>query len=242
MKTHKLHEWDLSLENAKAIQKNLRAWVITEGECRNPKLVGRILLACASESEEKCTVQATVAIQALPSLRLLERKVSIKSSHFPSAKGLQSFRKGPAILAALNKLNRIPDVFICDGRGVTGDTQFGVASHVGLLTNLPTVGVCAVKPNADFGMLGHERGHYLPVTKNGQISALVRVLDGLDPVLVSPAHRIGLNQAMQVVLRYIPKSTLARDFTTTLYPASGINGNPSEVIPLSLVKAAANRK
>ena len=56
MKTHKLHEWDLSLENAKAIQKNLRAWVVTEGECRNAKLVGRILLSCASETANKCTI------------------------------------------------------------------------------------------------------------------------------------------------------------------------------------------
>ena len=240
MKTHKLHEWSLSLESAKAIQKNLHAWIITEGACPSPKLIGRIQLESTTELNHHCTVQATIKVQSLPSMQLLERKVAIKSSHFPSRPGLQSFRKVPAILGALDKLNRVPDLFVCDGRGITSHRRFGVASHVGLLTNLPTIGICSAKPNAESNLLGRERGNYLPVTNQGQYSALVRVLDGLDPILVSPGHRIGLQEAVQMILRYIPESTPTRDFLTTLYPAAGINND--DVVQLSLVKTASNHK
>ena len=225
MKTHRLHSWNVSVAQAQAIQKNLSAWIITEGNCPQPKLIGRIELACARESNEAATVQASVSIKSLPSLQLLERKVSVRTTEFPDREGLVAFRKVPAIIAALEKLVRIPDVFICDGRGITGPESFGIASHVGLITHIPTVGVSRAKPRQLSDLLGAQRGSWLPVHEPGQVAALVRVIDGLDPVMVSPAHKLCMEDAVEQILRYVPADTPAREYLQALYPESGI-GRP----------------
>lgn len=222
MKTHQLHSWDVSVEQARAIQKNLRAWIVTEGQCRQPRLVARVELACARSAPDAITVQACIAVKALPSQQLLERKVALRRSSFPDTPGLASFCKAPAIVAALEKLARIPDFILCDGRGITGPDSFGLASHVGLITNLPTIGICAPKPRQLSDVLGQTRGAWLPLQDNVQHAALVRVVDGLDPLVVSPAHRMGLEAAIQHTLQAIPASTTAREYLQLLYPEAGI--------------------
>ena len=239
MKTHNLHSWNVSLENALAIQKNLRAWIITEGQCPNPKLVGRISLNSNSENENSATIQACITVTATTTKTLLERKVAIKTTKFPLHPGLHSFRKMPAVITALNKLKRVPDIFICDGRGVTGDDRFGVASHVGLITSVPTIGIRCVRPRHITGSLCKERGSYLRVVEGGQIAAVLRVLDDMDPILVSPAHRIGLEDAINTVLELIPSDTSAREYSQAIYPEAGHNNDTP--VQLRLVKSAAGR-
>jgi len=225
MKTHRLHPWNVSVARAQAIQKNLSNWIIAEGSCKSPTMIGRIELACANASKNAITVQASISIKSFPSLQLLERKVSMRTTEFPDEKGLESFRKVPAIVAALEKLVRIPDVFICDGLGVTSPESFGVASHVGLITHIPTVGVSRASPKLQSELLGNARGSWLPIHETDQVSALVRVIDGLDPMIVSPAHKFSMEDAVEQVLRYIPADTPARDYLQTLYPeSSGFNG------------------
>jgi deoxyribonuclease V len=239
MKTHTLHSWNVSLENAKAIQKNLRAWIVTEGPCLHPKLIGRITLTSTKESDQSATVQACVTIQSYPSMTLLERKVAIKTSKFPLQPGLYSFRKVPAVVAALNKLNRVPDLFICDGRGITGEDSFGVASHVGLITSIPTIGIRTIKPKHMLETLGAERGSYLRIFDSGQIAAAVRLIDGLDPVQVAPAHKINLENAVAQALAYVPATISSQDYLQALYPESGTK--KAEVVQLSVLKSATGR-
>lgn len=235
MKTHQLHPWNVSVEQARAIQKNLSAWVVTEGRCRSPRLLGRIEMACTHENHNLATVQASVSIRALPSLQLLERKVSIRTSEFPAVEGLASFRKVPAVVAALAKLVRVPDVIICDGRGRTGSNSFGVASHVGLITNLPTIGIRAPRPRLLSDLLGNTRGCWLPVIDGGVEAVLLRVIEGLDPLMVSPAHRIDLEDAMRQVLKFVPANTPAQEYLQLLYPEAGIRGKLTT--PLTLVSS-----
>lgn len=218
MKTHRLHPWDISVDQARAIQKNLRAWIVTEGQVRQPNLMARVELTCAREQSDSLTVQACISIKSLPDLKLLERKVSVRSSTFPDVAGLASFRKVPAIIAALEKLVRVPDVILCDGRGITGEDSFGVASHVGLITNLPTLGVCPAKPRQHTELLGQKRGSWIPLQEEGGIAALVRVLDEQDPLIVSPAHRLGLDDAVQQMLQYVPAETPSWEYHQALYP------------------------
>lgn len=239
MKTHNLHSWNVTLENAKAIQKNLRAWIVTEGRCEQPNLVGRISLFSNNESEHSATIQACITIKSHPSQTLLERKVAIKTTKFPQETGLYSFRKMPAIIAALNKLNRVPDIFICDGRGITGEDSFGVASHVGLITSVPTVGIRPVKPRHLTETLGMERGSFLRVYENHQVAAVVRVIHGADPLLISPAHKISLEDAINRVLDIIPANLSIREYLQALYPeASHTNETP---VQLTLVHTATGR-
>jgi len=222
MRTHRLHPWNVSIEQARAIQKNLGAWIITEGECKPPKMIGRIELICANANQASATIQASISIKSLPSLQLLERKVSVRSTDFPAIEGLSAFRKVPAIIAALEKLVRVPDLFICDGRGITGPDTFGVASHVGLITNTPTIGVTRAKPRQLSDLLGNERGSWLPLHEPGQVGALVRVIDGLDPVMLYPAHKMSMEGAVDALLRYVPMDMAAHEYLQSLYPESGL--------------------
>ncbi|RLT98050.1 endonuclease V [Ketobacter sp.] len=239
MKTHNLHSWNVSLENALAIQKNLRAWIITEGQCPSPRLVGRISLLSSAESDESTTVQACITVVEAATQRLLERKVAIKATAFPLHAGLYSFRTMPAVVAALNKLKRVPDVFICDGRGITGEDRFGVASHVGLVTSVPTIGIRSVRPKHISGTLSAERGSFLRVSEGGQVAAVLRVLEGVDPILVSPAHRVSMEEAVARILEYIPETTSIREYLQAIYPEAG---HTSETpVQLRLVKSAAGR-
>lgn len=235
MKTHQLHPWNVSVEQARAIQKNLSAWVVTDGRCRNPRLLGRVEVASTHENDHMVTVQASISVRSLPSLQLLERKVSIRTSEFPAQSGLASFRKVPSVVAALAKLVRVPDVIICDGRGKTGPGSFGVASHVGLITNIPTVGVRSPRPRQLSDLLGTARGSWMPVTEPGIDAVLLRVIEGLDPLMVSPAHRIGREDAMRQVLDFVPAETPAQEYLQLLYPETGIRGKLTT--PLTLVSS-----
>lgn len=238
MKTHRLHSWDVTVDQARAIQKNLRAWIVTEGSCKQPKLMARIEIACAQEARKALTVQACVSIKSLPSLQLLERKVSIKSSHFPDVPGLASFRKVPAIVAALEKLVRVPDVILCDGRGITGEDSFGIASHVGLITNLPTIGVRPPKPRQLTELLGNKRGSWIPLQEGNHTAALVRVLEGLDPLVISPAHKVGLQDAIAHILHYVPADMPVQDYLRAVYPEAGLR----KPAPMSLRLVASQGK
>ena len=239
MKTHNLHSWNVSLENALAIQKNLRAWIVTEGQCPSPKLLGRISLTSNSESDNSATVQASITITEPASNRLLERKVAIKTTKFPLHPGLYSFRKMPAVVVALNKLKRIPDFFVCDGRGITGEDSFGIASHVGLITSVPTIGIRPVRPKHIIGSLCEERGSIIRAVEGGQMAAVLRVLDGVDPILVSPAHKISMDDAIARILEMIPADTSIREYLQAIYPEAGHNNETP--VQLRLVKSAAGR-
>lgn len=233
MKTHRLHSWDVSVDQARAIQKNLRKWIVTEGKVRRPRMMARIELASALQEGGGLTVQACISIKSLPGLQLLERKVSVRTSNFPDEPGLASFRKVPAIIAALEKLVRLPDVLLCDGRGITGEDSFGVASHVGLITNLPTLGVSPAKPRQHTDLLGAKRGSWIPLQQEAGRAALVRVLDHEDPLIVSPAHRLSMDDAVQQILHYVPADTPAWEYQQSLYPEAGLRtGRPT---PLKLV-------
>jgi len=234
MRIHTLHPWNLSLENAKAVQRNLRAWVISDGSCKQPKMIGRITLSSSDETLQSATVQARITIIEYPSLTLLERKVAIKTTRFPLEQGLQSFRKMPAVIAALEKLNRVPDVFICDGKGITSETSFGVASHVGLVTGVPTIGLASADSVQLNSPLGLTRGSYLPATDRQQFAAVTRVLDATDPILISPAHKISLSDAIDRVLDYFPANTGIRDYLQAIYPETG--HNDEKPVQLKLVK------
>lgn len=239
MKTHQLHSWNVSVEQARAIQKNLRAWIVTEGQsCRNPRLMARIELACTRSGPEAITTQACVSVKALPTLQLLERKVALRHSSFPDTPGLAAFCKAPAIIAALEKLVRVPDFIVCDGRGITGADSFGLASHIGLITNLPTIGICGPKPRQLSDVLGPQRGAWLPLQESVRYAALVRVVDSLDPLVVSPAHRMDLETAIQLTLAAIPASISAREYQQLLYPEAGIR----PPVPVKLQMIQGRRK
>lgn len=218
MKTNALHSWSVTVEQARAIQKNLSAWVITEGCCRNPALIARVKV---HPSGDKSTETASVTLSSAVTGEIIERKHAIKNTAFPRVEGMLSFRKAPAAVAAIEKLQKTPNLIICDGRGRTGETSFGLASHIGLFTNLPTIGIRAPKARHDITHLSSTRGNWMAIGENPwDQSVLLRVMSNLDALVVSPGHSISQRAAIQQVLRFFPADMPSRQYLEMLYPSS----------------------
>jgi deoxyribonuclease V len=165
-------------------------------------------------------VVAAVVVLDAATLQPVETRTARGRSGHPYAPGFLALRELPAVTAALEALSRIPDLIVCDGAGLAHPRRFGLACHVGLLTDLPTIGV-AKKPPVPFTMPAHARGSWTPQLDRGEVvGRALRTQDGVRPVFVSVGHRIGLDAACDQVLRLarhrLPETTrradrLARD-------------------------------
>ncbi|MCG8670745.1 MAG: endonuclease V [Pseudomonadales bacterium] len=245
MKTNQLHSWSLSVEQAKAIQKNLSAWIVNDGVPVKPKTIARVEVHPSGDNSESGenfdgepktqSETASVTLYSAQDLSILERKHAIKNTAFPRIPGMLSFRKAPAAVAALEKLPKTPDLIICDGRGKTGEDSFGLAAHIGLITNLPTIGIRAPRARDNSNHLGNDRGQWISVGENSyDQSVVLRALTALDPILVSPAHKISQKEAIAQILHFFPNSMPSRQYLEFLYPSKT---NPTPSIPLLQVIA-----
>lgn len=138
---------------------------------------------------------------AFPDLTLLEEVWALKRTTFPYIPGYLSFREGPALLAALKKLKSPPDLILADGQGIAHPRGMGVASHLGVLLNLPSVGCAKSRLIGSFEDPKRRKGDWSPL-KIGEevVGAVLRTRDGVAPVFVSPGHRITLEESVQTVL------------------------------------------
>lgn len=204
MKINQLHEWNLSPENAKAVQKNLRAWIINEDQFSFIKTIARIKV---KTFKNEALVKASISVLSYPDLKLIEKKSASCEATFPAVRGLASFRQAPAVIKAFESIQKIPDLIICDGEGIIDDTAFGLASHIGLLTHKPTIGI--KKPAKDSVLIQsieNVRGAWLPIPVGDTvIGSLVRVVEGIEPIQASPGHAISVSSAVKFVLDYFPK-------------------------------------
>src|SRR5436853_3930113 len=132
-----MHEWPTSLEAAQAIQERLRTQVITHDDLGE---VGAVAGVDAGYEGE--LARAAVVVLAYPSLEPPDNAVARRPAPIPYVPGFLSFRETPAVMAALDELRVHPDLLICDGQGIAHPRRFGIASHIGVLSGLPTIG-CA---------------------------------------------------------------------------------------------------
>ena len=202
--------WPKTVGQARTIQQSLRDRVITEDQLRTPCCVAGVDVGF--EDDGRAT-RAAVAVLDFPSLQLLERAVVRSKTCFPYVPGYLSFREAPAILAALGRLDTVPDLILCDGQGFSHPRRFGLACHIGLLANLPSIGVAKSRLIGEHTRLGSRRGQWVPLLDNGErIGAVLRTRSGVRPVYVSIGHRISLETAIEYVLlcttRYrLPETT-----------------------------------
>jgi deoxyribonuclease V len=138
----------------------------------------------------------------LPGLELSETAIGCCVTSFPYVPGLLSFREAPAVLAALENLEDLPDLLMYDGHGLAHPRRFGAASHIGLLTGIPTIGVAKGPLVGGHAPVPPERGAWQPVMAEGEIiGAALRTRSGTRPVYVSIGHRLSLATAIDYVLR-----------------------------------------
>ena len=207
MKITPLHQWNLSPADAVQLQKQLAFEVIAEDRFEMPiKTVAGIDLGYDLTAE---TSRAVVVVLSFPSLQLLESSEAIMPIQFPYVPGLLSFRETPVAIKALEKLTLTPDVILCDGQGLAHPQRFGIACHIGLLADVPTIGVAKSLLVGKPENLGEKRGSTVPlVHRNEQVGVALRTKDKVQPVYVSIGHRISLETATNLVLQCAPKYRL----------------------------------
>lgn len=193
-----IHPWDVTPAQARAIQERLRERLIRRDDFAQIETVAG--LDIGFEDGGKITRAAVVRL-CLPRLELLERALARCPTSFPYIPGLLSFREIPAALEALDKLRGKPDLLLCDGQGYAHPRRFGLACHLGLLTDLPSIGVAKSRLIGEHGTLAPQKGAKTPLRHDGEIiGTLLRTRAKVSPVYVSVGHRIGLETALDYVL------------------------------------------
>lgn len=160
------------------------------------------------ESGGEITRAALVTL-SLPDLQLLDRALARQPTRFPYVPGLLSFRELPAILEALEGLERTPELLLCDGQGIAHPRRFGIASHLGLLTGLPSIGVGKSRLVGRYEEPGPDKGDWSPLRDGEEVvGAVLRTRIGVKPIFVSIGHRVSLETAIARVLACTPRFRL----------------------------------
>ena len=198
--------WPTTVAEAREIQETLRAQVITRGAPANVQYVAGVDVGF---EQGGAITRAAVAVLSFPGLCLHERAIVRQKTRFPYVPGYLSFREAPAVLAALAKLHTRPDLLLCDGQGLAHPRRFGLACHLGLLADIPSIGVAKSRLVGTHGELAQEKGAWVPLMDKGEtIGAVLRTRTGVRPVYVSIGHRITLNAAIDYTLRCVTKYRL----------------------------------
>ncbi len=197
--------WPGTFEEARALQERMRTLVRLEPLASSPKLVAGIDVGLLGEG----MVRAAVAVLDFPALTFVESAVAIQSGTFPYVPGFLSFREIPPVLEALGKLKELPDLLACDGQGIAHPLGFGIASHLGVLTGLPSLGVAKSRLVGRYAEPGDERGSSSPLMyRSRQVGWVLRTRTGVKPVFVSPGHRLDLEGSLELAMALAPKYRL----------------------------------
>ena len=210
MKTLPCHSWNLGPAEAMALQRELRAHLILIDQLGPVRRVAGVDVGFEASGT---VTRAAVAVLRYPELDLLETAIARRPTEFPYIPGLLSFRELPAVLEALERLREPPDLLLCDGQGIAHPRRFGIASHLGLLVDIPAIGVAKTRLCGSHGEVAEWRGAWTPLRAEGEIiGAVLRTRPGVKPLYVSPGHRMGLETAVAYVMgcctRYrLPETT-----------------------------------
>ena len=151
------HGWDITSEEEIKIQEKLRKEVIKEDQFGSIRYVAGVD-AGFEQQEGQTIARAAVAVLTFPDLQLHEQAVVRRPTSFPYVPGLLSFREAPALIEALEQLTTLPDLLLCDGQGLAHPRRFGLACHLGVLTDIPAIGVAKTHFIGQYEEVAQERG------------------------------------------------------------------------------------
>ncbi|MHC4482024.1 MAG: deoxyribonuclease V [Planctomycetota bacterium] len=206
MRTKKLHSWNLSYSEAIALQKRLSENVQLVQSKHQLKTVAG--LDCALSKDGQRIIACAVVVR-LPDFELIETKDATRKAAFPYIPGLLSFREAPVCIAAVGKLKAEPDVFIVDGQGIAHPRRLGLAAHLGLFFDKPTIGCAKSRLTGAFEDPPLEKGSYNLLKDKGRvIGAVVRTRTNVKPVFVSVGNKCLLKDAIKTTLACATKYRL----------------------------------
>jgi len=224
MKALDLHRWDVTPAEAREIQLRLRERMKLEDRLEKVEHVAGADIALelrgrGSWRTGEGRAIAGVIVYRFPEMQEVERASSIQPLRFPYVPGLLSFREIPALLAAFESLRTSPDLIFCDGQGYAHPRRFGLASHLGVLLDAPSIGVAKsllIGKCKEPGQRAGSTAALIDTATGEQIGAAVRAASGVRPVYVSCGNRISLERAIEFTLavadRYrIPQPTREAD-------------------------------
>ena len=192
------HRWSVTPRRARVLQEELAPLIRRTGKVPELRLVAGTDLAFSRDGTQ-CV--AGVVVWDLHACEVIEEHCAWRPVSFPYVPGLLSFREAPALLAALRKLECRPDAFLFDGQGIAHPRRVGLASHVGLILDRPSVGCAKSRLIGDYVEPGSTRGSTSPLTHQGEtIGAVVRTRDRVKPIFVSIGHRVSLQTAVALTL------------------------------------------
>lgn len=193
-----LHRWDLDIAEARTVQLRLAERVETVDRLGPVRTVAGV--DCGFEDNGRIT-RAAIVVMRWPGLVTVESTLARIDTVFPYVPGYLSFREMPAILAACEQLETLPDLLLCDGQGIAHPRWLGIASHLGLWLNRPAIGVGKSRLVGEHADPGARKGARAPLRRDGKvIGTVLRTRDGVKPLFVSPGHRIGVESATRWVL------------------------------------------
>jgi deoxyribonuclease V len=226
------HRWDLEQSEAEALQVELSRHVVTDDCDDEIRTVAGVDVAYDTASSR--LVAAAVVLDAT-SLAVLDSAAVDDVERFPYVPGLFSFRELPPIMMALQQLTVRPDLIVCDGQGLAHPRRFGLACHLGVLLDVPTIGCGKTRLVGEAETPGERRGSTSPLVDRGDVvGAVLRTQDGIRPVYVSVGHKVSLGTANDWILRLttsyrLPQTTRLADqlVRRTLSASDGRATRPS---------------
>jgi deoxyribonuclease V len=200
MNLKQLHEWHVDYSTAAGIQRDLAGRVILRDEDL-PDTIELVAGADVSCKRGDNRLFAVVVVLSYPDLDVLEEVSCVARADFPYIPGLLTFREGPVLLEAFRKLTTKPDVVIFDGQGIAHPRGFGLAAHLGLILDVPSIGCAKTRLVGEHGDVAVERGAWSTLEYEGAvIGTVLRTKRNVNPVYVSPGHKVSVDTARQIVL------------------------------------------
>jgi len=194
MEICRLHSWQITAAEAKQIQQELATQVSRKCNLVNPRFIAGTDLSVSRYRE---LARAAVVILDYPELKIVEIATAEGKLNFPYIPGLLSFREAPLVLEACRKLSIRPDLLVVDGQGIAHPRRLGLASHLGLFLDIPTIGCAKSRLCGQHEPLPEEAGAHTELIDNDEvIGSVVRTKNGVKPVYVSIGHGVDLPMAV----------------------------------------------
>lgn len=200
------HPWNVSPEQAIEIQKRLREQIDLHNEPEKIETVAGIDVSYDKGSD---WLFAAIVVLRLADLQTIATASATALTPFPYVPGLLSFRECPAVLQAWERLEVKPDCLMCDGQGIAHPRRLGIASHLGLWLDMPSIGCAKSLLVGTYREPAPQRGSTEPLMhRKERVGAILRTKDRISPVFVSPGHKITLQKAIEIVLACCTKYRL----------------------------------
>jgi deoxyribonuclease V len=196
-----LHSWNVSPAEAVAVQQQLRDRVVIRPL---PDQISLVAGADISYNKFSEVVYAAIVVLRLPELEVVTTSGVVSTMTFPYVPGLLSFREAPSLIEAWKNLDVRPDVLMLDGQGIAHPRRLGIASHFGLLIDLPTVGCAKTVLTGRYEEPAEQAGSFSPLIHRGEtIGAALRTKDRVSPVFISPGHLADLPTSIALALKCV---------------------------------------